>query len=312
MSGSLEMNSQTDVAELPDHFQNWPEIRELPALSGVASQIIQYTSREPFDWDGCIKLFASDAGLSAKLLKLVNSSYYGLRRSISSVDRAAQMLGQKTFRCLALGLAVAGSLPKPSIEPFDGDLFWRDNITRALFGKGMAHLAKTYVSDEVFSSAMLQNMAIPLLLHVRGADYCRLLERHRDEGTPLYFLETEQYGWNHAQLGGWIADKWQFPPSIVGAICGHHDKVGKPSTSDDDAIIAFWTKVTALIPSARVRDVRIWRRAFAQVKEIAPDIPYGPLMQKIDMGVEQLSKLFQDRDADGITLSEAYELSEAE
>lgn len=288
-------NGNTPHSSNPsEQFQNWPDVKQLPALSAVASQIIQITSQDPFNWEHCIRLFQSDAGLSAKLLRLVNSSYYGLRRSISSVDRAARMLGEKTFRCLALGLAVAASLPRPKNDPFDPDLYWRDNLTRAMFAKGISQVSKSGIHDEVFSGALLQNMAIPLLIFAKGDDYLSLIKKQRISGEPLSHLEREEFGWTHADLGAWVAEKWRFPAEMVLAIRRHHDTFHGLKPLDNEEKLVAWVQIAAMLPSSKDDNLDHWRAAFDTFKEHLPTMPWKLLLERVDMAVNELAKLFQE------------------
>ena len=214
------------------------------------------------------------------------------------------MLGEVTFRCLALGLAVAGSLPRPAIKPFDADLFWRDNLMRALFAKELAEQQEFPAASEVFSAALLQNMGIPLLLNRFGDDYQAVLERFELGREPLHDLEVLKYGWNHTLFGGWVAERWRFPKSMVLAIRHHHDPITTIGETEGENRLIGWTQLSSLLPSSIVEGPARWRKANDSLRSVLPNAPYARIAEKVDQSFGELASLFQEGDGNAVGLAD--------
>ena len=194
---------------------------QLAALPQSAIRLLEL-SRDPncgpADYAAPIE---ADPGLAGQVLKFVNSSYFGFSRKISSVKVGISLVGVRTIKNFALWNAVFSLVPNPRCGPFDLKSIWQDSLRRALFARAIAKLHGLKTAEEIFTAALLQDMAIPLLAKEFSQVYLKLLEA-RDQGRRrLSNLENETFGWTHGQAAGLLARQWNLPEEFAAVIEGH-------------------------------------------------------------------------------------------
>lgn len=195
----------------------------LPSFSGVVISALEKVRDRNADAAVVAQVLESDPGVSVKLLGLANSACYGLTAPVNSAAHAIALLGRDQIESLLLSVAVGGSLPKTPIPELDASRFWCGCARRAAIAKALAQRTDgAKRASESFTAALLQDMAVPLLAEVKGAEYGALIEAWRNEGQDLAALERERFGWDHAMVGAWMCQEWHFSSQIMRAIGAHH------------------------------------------------------------------------------------------
>lgn len=176
---------------------------------------------------------ARDPAISAKLLQLVNSSFVGLARHVSSVEEAVTYLGIPTVRSLSLSVGAFRAL--------GADEFLGEGYADALSAHALrcAEAARSLVSDQAdadnaFTAALLQDIGQLVLAVHRPEAFRAMLRAAQDGGVPLHEIEQAQ-GWTHAHVGAYLLGLWGLPTAVVDAVAHHHDA---PVTGDDDRVDA--------------------------------------------------------------------------
>src|SRR6476619_2771131 len=168
---------------------------QLPALPQSAISLLQL-SKDPNNGPNEYAVpIESDAGLTGQVLKFVNSSYFGFSREISSIKTAITLVGVRTIKNFALWSAVFSLMPNPKCGPFDLKHLWQDSLRRALFSRAFGKVLGLKEAEDLFASALLQDMAIPLLAKEQPARYLKLLESRCEGETRLSDLERKEFGW---------------------------------------------------------------------------------------------------------------------
>jgi len=220
----------------------------LPALPQSAVQIMDLArnpNNGPAEFATTIE---ADPGLTGQVLRFVNSSYFGFSNEISSVKLAITLVGVRTIKNFALWSAVFSLMPNPRCGPFELKSLWQDSLRRALFARLVARLKGHKDAEEAFAAALLQDMAVPLLAKQFPVDYVELLKQRQD-GRRLSELETERFGWNHAQAGALMARAWRLPEEF-GLLIENH---AQPSESAGDARMSLFqalVSLSALLPAS--------------------------------------------------------------
>jgi len=132
------------------------------------------------------------------------------------------MAGTGAVESLALSVGVSTSLARHDLEGFDQLRFWRTASRRAVIAKLFAQRLHPEISDLCFTAGFLQDMAIPLLVGQRH-DYRTTLSEWYRGGGELHILEGDKYGWNHAELAGWLCEEWSLPGELTELVAHHHD-----------------------------------------------------------------------------------------
>jgi HD-like signal output (HDOD) protein len=207
----------TTTIELKDVFRS----EVLPALPSSAISLLQLSQNPDCGPSDFSKPIEADPGLMGQVLKFVNSSYFGFSREIVSVQQALTLVGTRAVTNFALWNAVFSVIPNPKFGPFDLKSLWQDSLRRAIFARKLGKEIGVDSPEDLFAGALLQDMAIPLLLKELPAEYEELIQRRADEGRRLSGLEKELFGWDHADAAAMLADRWNLPEHFVSLIAEH-------------------------------------------------------------------------------------------
>jgi HD-like signal output (HDOD) protein len=207
----------TTTTSLEDVFHS----EVLPALPHSAITILQLSQRGDCGPAEFAKPIEADPGLMGQVLKFVNSSYFGFSREIMSVPQALTLVGTRAITNFALWNAVFSVIPNPKFGPFDLKSLWQDSLRRALFARSLGRELGLTNTEDLFAGALLQDMAIPLLLKELPTEYEELVQRRATEGRRLSGLEKELFGWDHADAAAMLAERWNLPAEFVSLIAQH-------------------------------------------------------------------------------------------
>ncbi len=195
---------------------------EIPAFPQVAFDVLKMLRDPDSSMKEIAKRVELDPGLSVKMLKTVNSAAYGLRRPARTVEHAVTMLGRAGIEPLVLALAVGKAVPKMEAQGFEAGRFWRGAARRSAIARTLAKTLCPGDAGFVFTAALLQDMAVPLLTHHGLSKYGQLLEHWHHDGGALDVLEESSFGWDHADIGVVVGAKWELPDDLMGSIGAHH------------------------------------------------------------------------------------------
>lgn len=197
-------------------------------------QIVHALMRVAGDPDSSAKdvaaVIAVEPMLSARLLKVANSSYFGQVREVTTVERATIVLGLNYVR--AIGLAVQLSLPFSRLDAVGMDMqaFWRDCLLRACVARQVAKRADAAIADQAFLIGLTQDLAIPALAVRHGVDYIEAQRRFQSTQHELDAWERTNLGYTHAEAAEAILDSWNLPKELTVPIGRHHG----PSEEDPE------------------------------------------------------------------------------
>ena len=190
-----------------------------PPFPAVAVQLIQQM-QDPAATAGDVgRLIELDPSLTASLLRLVNSPFFGMRRQIGSVSEAVMVMGMGAVRRMVLSLAVVTPMRRAEADPAFARSQWHHYV-------GCAALARRLIvddpaaSDLAFTSGLLHDIGQVHLLQLHGAAYVQL---HADaRGGDVRALEAERFGQAHDALGAELLEGWGLPQPIADAARQHH------------------------------------------------------------------------------------------
>jgi HD-like signal output (HDOD) protein len=163
-------------------------------------------------------LIGRDAGITAALLKTVNSPYVGLRKKVSSIELAVAVLGMKQVTSLALSLALRAAIPTKGIEQY-----WECAGRTAQLATMLIRHLNLQQGDEAHLFALFQDCAVPLLLQRYPSYPSTLALSSNLPWSEIVALEDLNHTTNHAVVGGMLAGVWDLPARVRSAITHHHD-----------------------------------------------------------------------------------------
>lgn len=197
------------------------KIHNLPSLPDVVMELLTRMSQDDVNIDAVAKKIAQDQALAARVLRLANSSFYGLAKQVSSIQEAITILGFRTVRSLATTAALMGSFRGQGAASFDVTPFWRHAIAAAECARALAsHL---YINPELAYTAGLLHDLGRLVLVTQFEDSYEATMRYRAQ-HDCKLLEAEQIvlGIDHARVGEVLMQHWKFPEAMQQALAHHH------------------------------------------------------------------------------------------
>jgi putative nucleotidyltransferase with HDIG domain len=197
-------------------------IIQLPALPEVAEEVVEMVENPKTSAAQIGRVISTDQGLTSKVLKIANSAFYGFPKKISTVDFAIIVLGFDALREIVISISLISALQKKKDPSFSSQGFWDHAIYSGVIARRLARDLGYRVSGEVFVGALLHDMGISVLHEHFHEEYKRIVSIVKE--TELSWLEAEEsvLGLGHAQIGGWLAERWNFPPALVEAVAKHH------------------------------------------------------------------------------------------
>jgi len=198
-------------------------IPDLPTLPIVAVKVNEMIQDENVSIKQLSETITKDQAMVSKLLKLVNSAFYGFRSQINTVPHAITILGFSTVRNAVVSVSVIEALSGQDVfEGFDITNFWRHSVGVAVTGRHLAEKTRLTTPDEAFVAGILHDVGKVLLAQYFKDLFGQVWARVRDEGLSFNEAENKLLPVNHGQIGGHLARKWQLPASLVEVISYHH------------------------------------------------------------------------------------------
>ena len=196
--------------------------KNIPTLPHILLQLIKTCNAESGSLQDISRIIEKDPALTSRILKLVNSAYYSKNHRIGSVDGAVGFLGTNAIKNIAICSSVHEVFQKvKSRSGFNLKHFWWHSLRSAILAKLIAKKQNFHDPDEAFLSGMLHDLGKIILWVNFPEEYSDLLEKRK--GRPDLILAGEtQFGANHAEIGAWLLNKWNFQPVIADAVLCHH------------------------------------------------------------------------------------------
>jgi HD-like signal output (HDOD) protein len=183
----------------------------------VAMELVRLADEPRVDAQRLKECVAQDPALTCKILRVVNSSLYGLHRPVADLNQAISLLGIKPLKLLVLGFNLPDTL-FAEVAARELRWYWTNTLTRAVAARLLAEQLWNQAGDEAFIAGLLQDIGILVLLRELGEPYARFLTGVIDEKCHLASLEQDTIGFDHVQLSAALLARWQLPQRLVDAI----------------------------------------------------------------------------------------------
>ncbi|GJQ47683.1 putative diguanylate cyclase [Candidatus Kuenenia stuttgartiensis] len=195
----------------------------LPTLPTVASKLISITSNPETSMAEIAHLISKDIAISAKILKIANSSFYSFSSKISTVHQAVSNIGKNAIRSLVLSVSFLTIKTNYKNEVFDYEKHWQKSLSAAVAAKLiMAEIDKTD-PEEIFIAALLQDIGGLILARAFPQQYEQTLIALTDDKRDIIEIERRIIGADHALIGYEVTRNWGFPAELLVPIQFHHN-----------------------------------------------------------------------------------------
>ena len=206
------------MTDAPDPLERLLEqSSQLYSLPGVAIQVLELTRNPQVDLVRLKACIERDPALTTKVLRVVNSSLFGLSRRVSDLNQALALLGAKPLKLLVLGF----SLPDPLFTNIAGDVlnrYWKHTLTRAVAAREISERIWRQSGDDVFLAGLLKDLGRLVLIQGLGRPYVDFLRKADHGSQPLRELERRAIGFDHVQLTVGVLTQWGLPESLIETI----------------------------------------------------------------------------------------------
>jgi HD-like signal output (HDOD) protein len=210
--------------QLKDRIEH---LSNLPTLPKLATHLLEVINSPDAGAADVANLAGRDVSMSAKILRLANSAYYGSPHKIASIQTAVVRLGLRVIRTIVLSLTVFDMFPAgKSRAKFDRTAFWRHCVRcgfAARFLTAAKGIRETVDPEEAFCGGLLHDMGKIVMEQYLHEDFRLALEHARQKKLPFFSAENETLGYNHADVAMWMISGWGLPDSLYWSIAAHHE-----------------------------------------------------------------------------------------
>jgi HD-like signal output (HDOD) protein len=211
------MDENNDIRAMDELID---QIEELHSSPTVALKVFNLLKTLDFQMPELEKCLEADPALAAAILRLVNSSRFGLSRSISSLGQAVTLLGARSIRLAVLSFGLVDRLTRGTPAEVCRD-YWRRALTMAAAASRLCSGSKMVRPDEAYTAGLLADSGVLLFAQVQSDQYVSLYQEH-DHGPELIAAEREHSRFDHAGLGARLLARWNLPEVLTKAVESHH------------------------------------------------------------------------------------------
>lgn len=198
-------------------------IESLPALPELYRRLTMALMNEGASLQHIGDIIAQDVGMSASILRLVNSAFFGLPTRVASVQHAVKLLGTETIRVLILSIHLFSTISPRSFPGFSLKMLWEHSTRVACFARAIAEVENAGLGarDDCFIAGMLHDVGKLVIATTMTSDYKKVLALVRDREIRVSDAEMEVMHTTHADVGAYLISLWGFNDTIVEAVCWH-------------------------------------------------------------------------------------------
>ncbi len=199
------------------------QVKSFPGMPVTAAKLLKMLDNPDSTAAQIEEVLRYDAGLTANILKLTNSAYFGIPSKVSSVRQAIMMLGWKRLLQLVMTMCMSTVMKKPVVGyDLPQGALWRHSVAVSVAAEAVVKALKIPEAEEVFTAALLHDVGKLVL----GGFVKNDLDQIRSMVAKGIAFEVAEYmviGTDHAEIGARILKKWDFPQDLVNAVNWHHD-----------------------------------------------------------------------------------------
>ncbi len=213
------------------------KVHMLPPLPASVTRLTEMASNLNSDISKMSEIISRDQAITSLLLKVVNSSFYGLSSRVSTIPQAVMILGYNEIKNMVLSLSIMNVGKKiGSNLVFTKEEFWRHSLSCAVLSKMLARHFKIREPEENFVIGLIHDMGKLFLCDMYAKEYSELLQKSEKREKRLYVMEKAMFGLDHAQIADLLCYYWKIPEKIRVVVGDHHRELdGKKSNS-----VALW------------------------------------------------------------------------
>ncbi len=274
------------------------EVNELPPAPAAAVKLLQLTRDEDAGVVVISHVIETEPALAAKVLRIVNSAFYGFPRRIRSIHRAVTLLGLSAVRQAALNLLFYEDLvQRGGKSAFDRLYFWQHSLLVAILSRGMAERLEHPDPDSLYAAGLLHDLGKVILESHGRVRYSDFLAASANSGNPVREDERTFFGVSHDTVGAVISESWKLPELVCRVQSLHHSHFSEagltPRQAQEVAIVALadfiaWTQ--GIGSTNALSSPHLSRDVLALVSPEGIDLP--DLLERADTEITEIGAFY--------------------
>ena len=213
------------MLELSEHIRIQLErCSDLPSLPAVAVQILKLAQSHTSTMGDVADAVGYDPALATKLLKIANSPLYGQRRKSGNIRQAVMLLGLNSTLMLTLSFSLFSSLRQQEERGLDYNAYWQRSLLSSTVARLLGRLPEEVSPEEAFLAALLQDIGMAVMDRAFDQFY-QQMETDENRHSDIIEFERKQIDTDHAAVGAWLLNQWNFPEHLIEAVRGSHQTV---------------------------------------------------------------------------------------
>jgi len=192
---------------------------DLPTIPVVATKVLQLIENETTSAADLAKVVSSDPAVAARVLKISNSSFYGCQRQVQTLSHAIMMLGYNTLKSLVMAASFKQVYKSYGLTE---KMLWEHSFGAGLAARIIASSTRLVNEEEAFLGGLFHDIGKTIMNNVDSQQFQSIMQKCYNEN--ISFVEAEQYfyPYSHADVGGLVIKKWNFPEMLMKAVLEHH------------------------------------------------------------------------------------------
>lgn len=241
------------------------EISHIATLPEITLKIIDLVEDPKSTAQDLHQVISGDPALCSRILKVVNSSFYGLPGQIGSINRAIVMLGLNAVKNIAIAASLAKLFRGGELTPaFSARDLWKHSNATAAAAKIMADRQKLGLGDEAYLAGLMHDIGIMVEMQYDRASLIEVIEQVGEDadGNPtaeMLEIEDSVYGANHEDYGKALCERWKFPKSFASVAGFHHDPMSAP---EEHRLLVTLVSVSDIVAASINFGFRLDRMSF--------------------------------------------------
>jgi HD-like signal output (HDOD) protein len=266
------------TAELEELIDGTVNIPTIPTMLTEITAIFNSPDGSAKD---AAKVIEKDPAIATRVLRLVNSSFYGLKNPVSNINLACSILGLKVIKNVVVQATVIQTFGgTASVPGFDAAWLWDHSFKTAVACRLLAErspVGQGLPKDDAYTCGLIHDIGKLILIDSQADRFTEALALSKRANVPLAKAEGEVLGFNHAHVGGLLANRWKLAPSVQAAVMYHHS----PATSAEDWARGFLVKAANTFA----------HRAAATAGSYRGDLCDDDTMQALSLTAEQFAEI---------------------
>ncbi len=217
------------------------QIENLPTLPEVANKLLKIINDPITTAVDVANLISRDLSLTSKVLRLANSAFYGIPRTVTTVQNAVVILGLKVINTMVFSITVVKMFPGDGDNLlFSRKKFWAHSLACAVISRELAMRMRKFTlfdPEECFCAGLIHDIGRIVLDQYFHENFIKALQKARDEKISLLQAEQDLFGFTHTEVGDWLTTRWELPHDIRIPIVHHHTPSRTPNSQEITTLV---------------------------------------------------------------------------